>query len=56
MFWNEAYLLRAFLMFNQSFQIVLFNNFINQFMTDEIRGNFPLFLDEPGGSIWVQRI
>jgi hypothetical protein len=56
MFWNEAYLLRAFLMFNQSFQIVLFNNFINQFMTDGIRASFPLFLDEPGGSIWLQRV
>jgi hypothetical protein len=56
MFWNEAYLLRAFLMFNQNFQIVLFNNFVNQFMTDEIRTNFPLFLDEPGGSIWLQRV
>jgi hypothetical protein len=55
MFWNEAYLLRAFLMYNQSFQVVLFNNFLLRFLTDDIRANFPLFLEEPGGSIWLQR-
>jgi hypothetical protein len=56
MFWNEAYLLRAFLMYNKSFQIVLFNNFVFRHMTDEIQTNFPLFLEEPGGSIWLERI
>ena len=27
-FWNEAYLLRAFLMFNPAFEIVMFNNYV----------------------------
>jgi hypothetical protein len=56
MFWNEAYLLRSFLMYNKLFEIVLFNNYLNRCMTDRIRSDFPLFLDDPGASLWIRRV
>jgi hypothetical protein len=55
MFWNEAYLLRAFLMFNATFEILLWNNFLNRCLTDQVRAGFPLFLEEPGASLWLRR-
>jgi len=56
-FWNEAYLLRAFLMFNPSFEIVLFNSHLSQCAESEIRQKFPLFLDKNrGASLWLRRI
>lgn len=56
MFWNEAYLLRAFLMYNPGFEIVMFNNYALHCLTDQVKADFPLFLDEPGGSIWLRRL
>ena len=48
--WNEAYLLRAFLQYNQAFQIVLFNNYIQQFT------EFPeQWRDELNNSLWLRR-
>jgi hypothetical protein len=56
MFWNETYLLRAFLMHNSDFEIILFNNYISQFHTEIVKNNFPQFLeDEPGTSLWIRR-
>lgn len=55
MFWNEAYLLRAFLMFNPAFEIVLFNNFVLRCLPERVKSAFPLFLEEPGASIWLRR-
>ena len=46
-FWNEAYLLRAFLMFN---------SYVFQCLSDRVKSSFPLFLAEPGGSLWLWRI
>jgi len=55
MFWNEAYLLRAFLMFNPTFEILLFNGYLRHCLKDRIAASFPLFLEEPGGSLWLRR-
>ena len=55
MFWNEAYLLRAFLMYNVRFEILLFNGYLNHLAKDEIGKDFPLFIQEPGKSIWLRR-
>ena len=55
MFWNEAYLLRAFLMFNPGFEILLFNSFLNHSRPDYIRSRFPLSWADPGASLWLQR-
>lgn len=55
MFWNEAYLLKAFLMYNPNFEIVMFNNYALRCLAEQVRSDFPRFLDEPGGSIWLRR-
>lgn len=55
MFWNEAYLLRAFLMYNAAFEIIVFNSYLNKCMTEQVRERFPLFLEGPGASLWLRR-
>jgi hypothetical protein len=55
MFWNEAYLLRSLLMFNPYFEVRLFNNYVNRCLTEYVRKTFPLFLDEAGASIWLEK-
>lgn len=54
-FWTEAYLLRAFLMFNSTFKILFFNSYLNKCLTQRVRTEFPLFIENPGASLWLQR-
>lgn len=62
--WNEAYLLRAFLQYNLSFEIEFFVSFVMRHLKDRVAGIMPLALksekekislydDAPGGSIWL---
>jgi hypothetical protein len=53
--WNEAYLLRAFLQYNNSFRIVLMNTFLDRFYREFLRQTMPLCLKNPGGSIWIRK-
>lgn len=53
--WNEAYLLRAFLMNNPAFEIIAFNTFLETFHTDRFAANMPVCLENRGGSIWLRR-
>ena len=53
--WNEAYFLRAFLSFNNSFRIIYFNSFITSFNERWFSENMPLCLKNPGGSIWIEK-
>ena len=53
--WNEAYLLRAFLQYNGSFQIVLMNTFLERFHRGYFEQAMPLCLKNPGGSIWIRK-
>src|SRR5687768_8480024 len=53
--WNEAYLLRAFLMFNSAFEIAFFNTYMETFHRERIYGAMPLCERNPGGSIWLRR-
>ncbi len=54
--WNEAYLLRAFLAFNEGFEIVLFNTFLEHFHRPFFEQHMPLCLKNEGGSIWLRRV
>lgn len=54
--WTEAYLLRSFLEFNETFKIVLFNTYLEQFHQDFFFREMPLCLRNPGGSIWLRRV
>lgn len=53
--WNEAYLLRAFLQYNNSFQVVLMNTFLEHFHEKIFQENFPLCLKNTGASIWIRK-
>jgi hypothetical protein len=54
--WNESYLIRAFLMFNPAFKIVLYNAYVTRFHQDYLAGAMPLYLKDTGGSLWLQRV
>jgi predicted O-methyltransferase YrrM len=53
--WNENYILRSFLMYNNQYKIVLFNTFLEHFHENWFRENMPLCLKNKGGSIWIQK-
>jgi len=55
-FWNEQYLLQAFLAFNQSFRTVWASHWMSVRHTDQLQRAIPSFL--PGkspGSFWMER-
>jgi hypothetical protein len=54
--WNEAYALRAFLEFNDRFEIVAFNTFLASKYRALFEAKFPLCLRNAGGSIWIRRV
>lgn len=53
--WNEAYALRAFLMFNSEFEILFFNDFFRRWQQDFIANTYPKFLKNTGGSLWLRK-
>lgn len=59
--WNEAYFLRAFLQYNNSFEILYFNAFMELFHRDRLKDMMPLCLRKPqgsallGGSLWLTK-
>ncbi|MFD1143552.1 class I SAM-dependent methyltransferase [Larkinella insperata] len=53
--WNESYMLRNFMMYNHEFEILFFNSFLHQQYQDWFAEKMPLFLTNPGGSIWLRK-
>ena len=54
--WNEAYLLRSFLMYNKNFKILLFNTYMQKFHEPWFTENMPLCMESQGGSIWLKKM
>jgi methyltransferase family protein len=54
--WNEMYLLRAFLQYNNAFSVVLMNTFMQHFHTSFFDLHMPLCLKNTGGSIWIRKV
>ncbi|MGJ4927597.1 class I SAM-dependent methyltransferase [Bradyrhizobium sp. HKCCYLS2038] len=54
--WNEAYALRAFLMFNPFFKIVFYNSLFARVFRSVVHDTCPQFFPNPGSSIWLRRI
>jgi hypothetical protein len=50
--WNEDYLLRAFLSYNNEFEILLFSDFIHMHYKDAFK-NMPLTYKNTGGNLWI---
>ncbi|MCK4668377.1 class I SAM-dependent methyltransferase [Candidatus Dependentiae bacterium] len=59
--WNEIYILRAFLQYNNEFEIVLFNTYLEFKYNEWFKTNIPLCLkkfindDRKTGSIWLRK-
>lgn len=53
--WNEVYALRAFLMYNPAFKVLLFNNLFDRLYRPLIAETAPQMLYNPGGSIWLRK-
>ena len=54
--WNETYLMRAFLQYNNQFEIQLFNTFIDWFHKEKYFRDMPLVQKNTGGSIWLKKL
>jgi len=53
--WNEAYLLRAFLQYNNAFRIVFMNSYMTRFHNTFFREHMPLCMKKRGASIWIRK-
>lgn len=53
--WNEQYLLRAFLMYNTVFRIVLSTTWVFNIHHDFLREHMPLCAGGGGGQIWLRK-
>jgi predicted O-methyltransferase YrrM len=54
-YWNEDYLLRAFLSFNSAWEIVLFGNDAVHTFEPWLAEHLPLCVKNPGGSLYLRR-
>jgi hypothetical protein len=54
--WNEAYLLRAFLEYNEHFRILLFLSYMQNAYEEWFRQNMPQTLLKKGGSFWMEKL
>ncbi len=53
--WNEVYLVRAFLEFNDAFEIMLFPSYLALFHKDLLMRTMPLVTENAPGSLWLRR-
>ena len=53
--WNEIYILRAFLQYNDQFKIIFFNTFLQTAYRSQFVEKMPLCLENPGGSLWLRK-
>jgi len=61
--WNEAYMVRAFLQYNSSFEILFFNSFMEHHHRQMLREALPLMLRQPpakmtfgNSSLWLKKM
>lgn len=54
--YTEDYLVRAFLMYNHDFEIVLFASYLHTFHAERIGQLMPLALKNPGGNLWLRKL
>jgi hypothetical protein len=54
-FWNEQYMLQAFLAFNSSFEVLMANSYLGQHHRALLREIFPKAPWWGGGSFWLRR-
>lgn len=52
--WNEIYLLRAFLSYNEDFEIILFSHYMHTMHTSAFE-KMPLTYKNKGGNLWLRK-
>ena len=50
--WNESYFLKAFLMYNNNFEIILFSDYMHKFHKESFK-KMPLTYENTGGNLWL---
>jgi methyltransferase family protein len=55
-FWNEQYLLLAFLQGNPSFEVLLANHYLGVTHPEKVKDAFPRLTETGGGSFWIRRV
>jgi predicted O-methyltransferase YrrM len=55
-YWNEAYMVRAFLQFNSAFKIRAWTHFLGTFHSERLHRTMPLCMKEIGGGLWLERV
>jgi predicted O-methyltransferase YrrM len=53
--WNEAYMVKAFLQFNNCFEIILFNSYLATHQQKLMQECLPLFLPDGGSGLWLRK-
>lgn len=53
--WNEAYILRAFLEFNDSFEILFFGDYLHRHQYQWLQENMPLYIQNTPGNLWIRK-
>lgn len=53
--WNECYFLRAFLAYNDQWEVVLFNDWARRQFGDYLRQQMPLTMKTPGTGLYLRR-
>lgn len=54
--WNEAYFVKAFLQYNDAFEIVFFNTYMEMIYPKKFKEKMPLCMKHRGGSIWIKKV
>ncbi len=54
--WNENYIVKSFLQFNQAFKILFFNLYLTTHHENLIRMHIPRMLQKSGNSLWMRKI
>ncbi len=54
--WNEAYILHCFLQFNDTFEIVMFNTYLEHKYEDFYVEKMPICLANRGASLWLKKV
>lgn len=57
-YWNEPYILRAFMMYNSQFKLLFFNSAAHKFHLDYLKSQMPETLKdhENSGAIWIKKV
>jgi hypothetical protein len=53
--WNEAYVIRAFLQYNEAFEVMLYPSYLARFHREALEAALPLCAQRPGSSLWLRR-